>query len=234
MRSVYQTRRGLDPLHLPDHAVRVDLLYGARAAEPRDLLFAQLPARGAEVVLQLLHASGANDRGRNALLPQEPVEGDLGVGLAGLLGDPGYRIQRAPVALDVALVPGLLELVGDARYARALGRLLAAPVLADQPRGAQPSVFHATPLRAVEGSTLAPQDRKVARRGPAWYDRDDRDLEGGRCRHRRLAGCALRAGYVLPSWWRWLAGLWASSSTPRSRRARRCATARRARSTTRR
>src|SRR5918995_653851 len=97
MRSVYQTRRGLDPLHLPDHAVRVDLLYGARAAEPRDLLFAQLPARGAEVVLQLLHA---------------------------------------------------------------------------------------TPLRAVEGSTLAPQDRKVARRGPAWYDRDDRDLEGGRCRHR--------------------------------------------------
>src|SRR5215218_9209653 len=137
MGSVYQSRLMLNPLHLLDHAVRVDILYGTGLREPRDLLVIELPTGGPEVVFELFETPRPDYWRRHALLPEEPVQRYLRVGLAGLLGDLTHHFERAPVALDVAPDPRLLELVGNARDARVLRRLLAAPVLAREEAAAQ-------------------------------------------------------------------------------------------------
>src|ERR687893_1165597 len=160
-------RRGLDPLLLPDKAVRVDLLDGAGPIESRDLLFAEFPAHGVEVVLKLVQAPGAYDRGRHALLPQEPVQRDLGVGLAGLLGDLAHDVERAPVALRGSPVPVLLHRLHGLGYARALHGFLAAPVLAREEAASQRAPrYDAEALLKADGKDLAlyvPLDERVLR-----------------------------------------------------------------------
>jgi hypothetical protein len=66
--------------------------------------------------------STCRDDGRSdALLAQEPIQGNLGVGLAGLLGDLAHDAERPPVVLDVVPDPRLLELVWHFRDARFSG-----------------------------------------------------------------------------------------------------------------
>src|SRR5215210_1046389 len=117
MRAVYQSRRALDSLHLPYKAVGVDVLDGARPVESRELLLVELPARGPEVVLQLFHAPGPDYGSGDGLFAQEPVQRDLGVGLAGLLGDLADHIEGAPVALRGSSIPMLLHRLHGLSYA---------------------------------------------------------------------------------------------------------------------
>src|SRR4028119_997661 len=116
----------LDPLGVADKPVGVNVLEGAGFGELVHLLFVEFPAARAEVVLELLYRAGADDGRGDALLPEEPVEGDLGVGSAGLLRDAAAHVEHAPVALGGAAVPVLLHRLHGLGDARAPRRLLAA------------------------------------------------------------------------------------------------------------
>src|SRR4028118_928474 len=113
----------LDPLGVADKAVGVDVLEGAGFGELVHLRFVAFPPARAEVVIQLLGRAGPDDGCGDGRLAEEPVEGDLGVGLAGLLGDAAHHVEHAPVALGGAPVPVLLHGLhglGDARALRGL------------------------------------------------------------------------------------------------------------------
>src|SRR4028118_1246878 len=92
----------LDPLGVADKAVGVDVLEGAGFGELVHLLFVEFPAARAEVVLELLYRAGADDGRRGGLRPEEPVQGDLGVGFSGLLRDASDHVDGGPAALGGA------------------------------------------------------------------------------------------------------------------------------------
>src|SRR5215212_4746240 len=119
----------LHPLGFADETVRVDFLYGADPREGFHLPFGQLPAAHAEVVVELLQRAGPYYGGGNPVLPEEPVERDLGVAPSCLLGDPAYHVERGPVALRGPALPVLFHRLDSAGDARVFGWLLATPVL---------------------------------------------------------------------------------------------------------
>src|SRR4028119_2160503 len=137
----------LDPLGVADKAVGVDALEGAGFGELVHLLLVEFPAARAEVVLQLLYRAGADDGRGDALLPEEPVQGDLGVGFSGLLRDASDHVDGGPVALGGATVPVLLHRLHGFGDARAPRRLLAAAVLPREEAATQRAPRdHAEPL----------------------------------------------------------------------------------------
>ena len=66
--------RPLHPLGVADETVWVDVFQGTGCREFFDLLAGQLPTARADVALELLQRAGADDRGGNAILPEEPVQ----------------------------------------------------------------------------------------------------------------------------------------------------------------
>src|SRR5579871_6440321 len=61
--------------------------YRARLVEPFDLVGSKRPAGRAEIVGELRKVARADDRCRDPLPAEEPVEGDLRGAFAGLLGE---------------------------------------------------------------------------------------------------------------------------------------------------
>jgi hypothetical protein len=66
--------RPLHTLGVADETVWVDVFQGAGFREFFDLLAGQLPTVRADVVFQLFQRAGADDRGGDAILPEEPVQ----------------------------------------------------------------------------------------------------------------------------------------------------------------
>lgn len=60
---------------------------GAGGVELGYLFGGELPAYGGEVLFELLFGTGSDDDGGDGGAAEDPVEGDLGDGLAGLGGD---------------------------------------------------------------------------------------------------------------------------------------------------
>ena len=59
----------------------------AGGVEFGDLIFGEVPAGGGDVLAELFFVAGADDEGGDGGALEEPVEGDLGDGFAGLFGD---------------------------------------------------------------------------------------------------------------------------------------------------
>src|SRR4028119_2047417 len=146
----------LDPLGVADKPVGVNVLEGAGFGELVHLLFVEFPAARAEVVLELLYRAGADDGRGDALLPEEPVEGDLGVGLAGRLAYLADDVEDGPVALGGAAVPVLLHRLHGLGDARASRRFFAAAVLAGEEGATQRAPRdHAEPLLPADRQDAA-------------------------------------------------------------------------------
>ena len=67
--------------------IGIDGLLFAGAVECGDLIGAQIPAFGGEILAELLFVAGSDDDRRNGGALQEPVQGDLRDGFACLFRD---------------------------------------------------------------------------------------------------------------------------------------------------
>ena len=86
------------------HGIRGRLVAGL--IEPCDLVRTQCPTDGTEVVDELCFVASADDHARNAGPLQEPVERDLGDGLAGFRAHDVERVDDAEESLLVVVRSG--------------------------------------------------------------------------------------------------------------------------------